>query len=198
MKPWYENPLLIAFVAFVLGIVASSVGAWWQQHLTAGSRAESLKVAFRGEVNAIRDGLSVDARAAFSAWQKKTPIKDHQVGYPTKIFDSHAGSIGDLRESILVGHLSLLYSTIDRAREVGRRIDASTYSGDGPRDFATLLAIALNQALILDMRLTEQTKHLKEESWSVTVSEQDAADRNFVGEVLQTFGLVRLLPPKSK
>jgi hypothetical protein len=48
-----------------------------------------------------------------------------------------------------------------------------------------LLVAAFHQALILDMRLTEQTKHLIELEWSVKVSEADAADRNFSVEALK-------------
>jgi type II secretory pathway pseudopilin PulG len=188
VKPWYETQVVLLLVGFVRGIVASFAGHWWQQSLEKSSRAESLKVAFRGEINAIRSALAADARAAFAAWQTKTAIKDHKLTYPRKIYDSHTGSIGDLRESVLVGHISQLYSTLDRAQDVGRRIENGTYAGDGLRDFAMLLAIALNQAVILDMRLTEQTKHLVQLDWSVKVSGQDAADRNFAVEAIKALG----------
>ncbi len=111
--------------------------------------------------------LNVDARAAMAAWEQRKQIKDYKRAYPRRIYEAHAASIGDLRESVLVDHISQLYSTLERAQDVGRRIVANTYAGDGPRDFALLLVIALNQALILDMRLTEQKKHLVELDWSV-------------------------------
>lgn len=80
-------------------------------------------------------------------------------------------------------------ATLERADEVGRRIQAGTYGGDGPRDFAGLLAIAFQQALILDMRLTEQTKHLQELDWSVVVSSADSADHKFLLDAFpQLFG----------
>ena len=47
-----------------------------------------------------------------------------------------------------------------------------------------ILVGAFHHALILDMRLTEQTKHFVELDWSVRVSESDAADRNFSVEAL--------------
>ena len=119
------------------------------------------------------------------AWEQKRPIKDYKLAYPRRIFEAHASNIGDLRESVLVGHISQLYSTLDRAQDVGRRVEANTYAGEGSRDFAALLVIAFNQALILDMRLTEQTRHLVELDWSAKVSEADAADRNFYVEALK-------------
>ena len=85
----------------------------------------------------------------------------------------------------MVGHISQLYSTLERAQDVGRRIEANAYGGDSLRDFAELLVVAFHQALILDMRLTEQTKHLVELEWSVKVSEADATDRNFSVEALK-------------
>lgn len=184
VKPWHWE-VLILVLGWVLGLGTSFFGYWVQQHFEKQRRAETLKVAFRGEINALRSALGADARAAVGAWEQKKPIKDYKLTYPRRIYEAHAASIGDLRESILVGHISQLYSTLERAQDVGRRIEANTYAGDGPRDFALLLLIALNQALILDMRLTEQTKHLVELEWSVKVSEADAADRNFFVESLK-------------
>lgn len=85
----------------------------------------------------------------------------------------------------MVGNISQLYSTLERAQDIGRRIEANTYGGDGVRDFAVVLVAAFHQAVLLDMRLTEQTKHLVELDWSVRVSESDAADRNFSVEALE-------------
>lgn len=184
MKPW-RSDVLILVLGWVLGLGTSYFGQWVQQHFETQRRAETLKVAFRGEINAIRSGVGVDARAAVAAWEQGKPMKDYKLVYPRRIYDAHAPAIGDLRESILVGHISQLYSTLERAQDVGRRIEASTYAGEGHRDFATLLVLAFNQALILDMRLTEQTKHLVELDWSVKASEADAADRNFFLEALK-------------
>ena len=184
MEPWWSKVLLI-LLGSILAIGTSFVTMWAQQHFDKQRRAETLKVAFRGEINALRSALGVDARAAVETWEQRKPIKDYKLAYPHRIYEAHAASIGDLRESVLVGHISQLYSTLDRVQDVGRRIEANTYAGDGPRDFALLLVIAFNQALILDMRLTEQTKHLVELDWSVKVSEADAADRNFHVEALK-------------
>lgn len=178
MEPWWSKILFI-LLGSILAISTSFVTIWGQQYFDKQRRAETLKVAFRGEINALRSALGVDARAAMEVWEQRKPIKDYKLAYPRRIYEAHAVSIGDLRESVLVGHISQLYSTLERAQDVGRRIEANTYAGDGPRDFVVLLVIAFNQALILDMRLTEQTKHLVELDWSVKVSEADAADRNF-------------------
>lgn len=184
VEPWWSKVLLI-LLGSILAIGTSFFTMWAQQHFDKQRRAETLKVAFRGEINALRSALGVDARAAMGAWEQRQPIKDYKLAYPRRIYEAHAARIGDLRESVLVGHISQLYSTLERAQDVGRRIEANTYSGDGSRDFAMLLLIAFNQALILDMRLTEQTKHLVELDWSVKVSEADATDRRFFGEALE-------------
>lgn len=178
MEPWWQK-----FLWLILGSALTLVGTffshWAQQHFEKRNRAETLKVAFRGEINAIRTSLSADARAAIKAWEQKKPIKDYRLTYPHRIYETH-GAIGDLRESVLAGHISNFYSTLERAQDIGRRIEANTYGGDGPRDFAILLVAAFHMALILDMRLTEQTKHLAELDWSVKVSEKDAKDKDFI------------------
>lgn len=179
MEPWWQK-----FLWLILGSALTLVGTffslWAQQHFEKNRRAETLKVAFRGEINAIRTALSADARASVNAWEQKKQIKDYKLTYPRRIYEAHAATIGDLRESVLVGHISHLYSTLERAQDVGRRIEVNTYAGDGPRDFAILLVAAFHMALILDMRLTEQTKHLAELDWSVKVSEKDAKDKDFI------------------
>lgn len=162
--------MLVLVLGWVLGLGTSYFGHWVQQHFEKRRRSETLKVAFRGEINALRSALAADARAAVGAWEHKKTIKDYKLAYPRRIYDAHASMIGDLRESVLVGHISQLCSMLERAQDIGRRIEANTYGGDGLHDFAALLVLAFHQALILDMRLTEQTKHLVEIEWSVKVS----------------------------
>jgi hypothetical protein len=184
VKPWYWEVLVLA-IGWVLGLGTSYFRHWVQQHFEKRRRSETLKVAFRGEINALRSALAADSRAAVAAWEHRNTIKDYKLAYPRRIYEAHAAAIGDLRQSVLVGHISQLYSTLERAQDIGRRIEANTYGGDGLRDFAVLMVAAFHQALILDMRLTEQTKHLIELEWSVKVSEADAADRNFSVEALK-------------
>ena len=157
MKPWYSDLLVLA-LGWVLGLGTSYFGHWIQQRFEKRRRSETLKVACRGEINALRSALSADARAAVAAWENKKPIKDYKLAYPRRIYEAHVATIGDLRESVLVGNISQLYSTLERAQDIGRRIEANTYGGDSVRDFAVVLVAAFHQAVLLDMRLTEQTK----------------------------------------
>src|SRR3989304_1992472 len=126
MEPWWQK-----FLWLILGSALTLVGTffslWAQQHFEKNRRAETLKVAFRGEINAIRTALSADARAATNAWEQKKPIKDYKLTYPRRIYEAHVATIGDLRETVLVGHISNLYSTLERAQDVGRRIQENTY-----------------------------------------------------------------------
>jgi hypothetical protein len=150
--------------------------------------SESLKVAFRGEIGAIRSILAVDARTAMKAWEQGGMLKEYKITYPRTIYDAHARNLGDLRESVLVGHISSLYSTLERAQEAGRRIQKGIYGRQGFEDYTRLLVASMGMAVFLDMRLTEQTKHLVEVDWAVRVSEKDEADGNFVAAAMKALG----------
>lgn len=135
MEPWWSK-ILFVVLGSILAIGTSFVTMWAQQHFDKQRRAETLKVAFRGEINALRSALGVDARAAMEAWEQRKPIKDYKLAYPRRIYEAHAASVGDLRESVLVGHISQLYSTLE-----GRRMsDAASRRTPMPTtDRATLL-----------------------------------------------------------
>ena len=184
MEAWYESKLFIAVVSFLLGVVGSFAAHWWQKHLEMTAVAKSLKVAFRGEISAIRSGLGADARVAMQAWEEGKTLSDYGVVYPRTIYEAHAKGLGDLRESTLTSHIAELYSTLERAREAGRRL-ASTFSREQFTLYVRMLLRCLHMSVLLDMRLMEQTKKLVELDWNVTVSERDAADRNFAVDALK-------------
>lgn len=95
MKPWYSD-LLVLVLGWMLGLGTSYFGHWIQQRFEKRRRSETLKIAFRGEINALRSALSADARAAVAAWENKKPIKDYKLAYPRRIYEAHVATIGDL------------------------------------------------------------------------------------------------------
>ena len=74
MKPWYwevcpGNGLAGARTGYEL---LRTLGA---AALREGRRSETLKVAFRGEINALRSALAADSRAAVAAGNTETQSK---------------------------------------------------------------------------------------------------------------------------
>jgi hypothetical protein len=183
VEPCYQPKLFIAIVSFLLGVVGSFAGQWWQKRLEMTAVAYSLKVAFRGEIGAIRSGLGADTRVAMQAWEEGKTLADYGVVYPRTIYEAHAKGLGDLRDSTLTWRIAELYSTLDRAREAGRRL-AATSSTEQFTLYVRLLLRCFYMSVLLDMRLMEQTKEMVE-LVNVTVSERDAADRNFAVDALQ-------------
>ena len=84
MKLWSWD-LSVLVLGWVLGLGTSYFGHWVQQHFEKRRRSETLKVAFRGEMNALRSALSADARAAVTAWEEKKWIKDYKLAYQRRI-----------------------------------------------------------------------------------------------------------------
>jgi len=62
--PWYEAEPFKTLLAVVIGGFLTLAANWWLKHLELRARADSLKVAFRGEVSALRGALRVEAKHA--------------------------------------------------------------------------------------------------------------------------------------
>ena len=112
---WHESQLFALILGSLLTLVgtlvATSFNSWYQKYLDNRQVSESLKVAFRGEISSIRSVLTVEARTAMKAWEEGGTLKEYRIAYPRTIYEAHARNLGDLRESVLVGHISNLYST---------------------------------------------------------------------------------------
>ena len=185
-KAWYEHPLFIAFLGFVLGITSSSVTTWWQKSLEKSATAESIMVAFRGEVNAMRPLLRRHARSTVDIWQAKRTLRDYRIIYPKAIYDAHVARLGDVRDSTLAFQISSVYSMLEEANEIGRRIQVGTYGPEAFPLYVNTVVRAFDVVVHLDMRLGEQTKHIANPDWgSVRVGSQDAEDHNWAIGVMK-------------
>jgi len=182
---WYQLPLFIALLSLIMGFLGGQFSGWLERRWEREAKAESLKVAFRGEINAIRNMLRVPATSAAKAWENGRVLKEYKVDYPRVIFEANAGHLGDLREHVLVGQISMLYSSLERTQEIGRRLQNGVYGPEGFPQYVQLLVSCFDMAVHLDMRLTEQTKHFIELDWSVKVTGMDAEDHNWAVGVLK-------------
>ena len=58
---WYQSPLFVAVLSLAMGFLGGQLSGWLERRWEREARAETLKVAFRGEINAIRNILRVPA-----------------------------------------------------------------------------------------------------------------------------------------
>ncbi len=178
---WYNSNLVVALLTATLSLGSIYLVRCSDQK----AQAQALKVAFQGEVSAIRGSLSGPIKTAYKAWQKGKVLKEYRLSYPRMIFDANAGRLGDLRDRDLVARLVRLYSLIQRTEETGRRLQVGIYDQRAFSEYLQLLNLSFYQAVALDIQLSELTKHLADENWKTKLSESDAADLNFAEDVFK-------------
>ena len=185
LKAWHQSPLFVAFFTIVLTLLTTQVGGWLQVRADAKRMDVALKLAFSGEIHAIRGLLEHTSRTASEAFRQNKTLKKHQIILPTTIFQSNAGNLGKIKDRELIKQIAMLYSFLDRANEVATRIDESVYDASAFQTFLRYLLSCWQMAIILDMRLQEQTKAYTELDWQVVVSKKDADDKNFANDMLK-------------
>ena len=180
----FNWPIAVAIVTalLTLGLID------WQLSSDRQNRAESMLVAFRSEISALRGSLWLPTQIACDAWDKDEALKDYRLTYPRKVFDVNAGQLGELRDSTLAAQLAQLYSTLERTDEVGRKLQDETYSREVFPHYVELLTSSFLMVVNLDVRLTEQTKDLVDTDWyetgEVKIKEKDATEHNFAADYL--------------
>src|SRR5262245_46539153 len=120
---WYETELFKTLMAVVVGGLltgcVSFLLAWWAKQLDIRARADSLRVAFRGEVNALRRQLKADVFKLYTSAVASAAIADCTATYPRVIFEKQAAQIGDLRDPVLAQQLANLYAVLHRVELTG-------------------------------------------------------------------------------
>ena len=178
---WYNGSLFVALVTAMVSLGAIFIVRCSDQN----AQAQSLKVAFQAEINAIRGTLKSPVKTAYKAWQEEKVLKEYSLPYPRTIFDANAGQLGDLQDRDLVTHIVRLYSLMQRTEETGRRLQAGSYDQRAFSDYLKLLGLSFYQALVLDIQLSELTEHLAGENLKAKLFESDAEDLNFVEDVFK-------------
>ena len=103
--PWYEAEPFKTILAVVIGGFLTLAANWWLKHLELQARADSLKVAFRGEVGALRSSLRVEAKHARTTYEADGLLTGG-VTYSRTVFEQNASHIGDLGDPTLVRQLA--------------------------------------------------------------------------------------------
>lgn len=184
--------IVVAAISTTLSFVATQYGLKKERDKNRKEQAESLKVAFWGEINSIRLLLGKPARDVFRAWQEGRTLQRYILDCPKAIFKANAGQLGDLRDSQLVRHLVNFYSYVEVWEAKGKSIQGGDTSPIAFIDYVILLVSILDLSVNLDMRLSKATKHLEGDQPSVIVSEQDAIDRRFTSEALRQLTEARM------
>src|SRR5262245_59404315 len=181
--PWYQaEPFKTLISVVVGGLLAGAVSLatnWWLKRLEIRAKSDSLTVAFRGEVSALRAALRADVEMAEVALVT-VPHLRRDTTYTRTIYEKNAGQIGDIRNSVLVAQLASFYTLLGRVESAGTAVT--------PTAFMAGLASALYMATILDMKLTALTSRLTEGEFSMAASGQDAKDQQLAARLIRKYG----------
>lgn len=188
LKAWHQSPLFVAFFTIVLTLLTTQIGGWLQTRADAARMDVALKLAFSGEIHAIRGLLEHTSRTASEAFRQNKTLKKHQIIFPTTIFQANASNLGRIKDRELIKQLATFYSLLDRTNEVATRIDEGIYDASSFQTFLRYLLSCWQIVINLDMRLQEQTKAYTELDWQVVLSKKDADDLNFAQDILKELG----------
>ena len=146
--PWYEAEPFKTLLAVVIGGFLTLAANWWLEHLELRARANSLKVAFRGEIGALRGSLRVEAKHARMTYEADGLLAGG-VTYSRTVFEQNASHIGDLGDPMLVRQLTSFYALLARI-ENSRRLLA--IGAPGREQFARHLGRArLGRQVVLSV-----------------------------------------------
>lgn len=172
---WFHRPTILTILLTLLVTLASGA---MQRSCEKSDRDYALKLAFSGEVSALRGAIEYATINAFNKWQNKERLEPHRVEYPKVVFEVNAANLGNIQDRELIKQLSNLYSFMARINETN---DFSAYLQQ--------LAYCWHIAINLDMRLQEQTRNTQELDWKVKLSQKDAADHQLADRILQELNL---------
>src|SRR5207245_2755645 len=80
----------------------------------------------------------------------------------------------------LIFQFSALYSRLEEAKDIGRRLQARTYGPEQFPAYVDAVVRAFYMTVHMDMRLKEQTKAIDNPDWGeVVVGQQDSEDHNW-------------------
>jgi len=177
---WYESPLAAAFVGVLLGFLVSQLGTELLRRRERRIREESLMVAFRGEIKAIRASLRGLMRRWKSDLSLDLPPVKYKVVIPRTVFSANVHALGELRSAILVEQIVELYKGYDRIDDAKRRSNVDDLA------YARLVSEQFYKTVSVDMKLRQLTKHIGRENYKIQVSQEDVDDQeiaNFIVEV---------------
>src|SRR5262249_20987431 len=125
-KPsWYEVEPFKTLLAVVVGGFLTLAANWWLKRLELRARANSLKVAFRGEIGALRGSLRVETKHAMTTYEA-VGLLAGGITYSRTVFEQNAGHIGDLGDPTLVRQLTSFYALLARIENSGRLLAVGT------------------------------------------------------------------------
>jgi len=185
--PWYEAEPFKTILAVVIGGFLTLAANWWLKHLELQARADSLKVAFRGEVGALRSSLRVEAKHARTTYEADGLLTGG-VTYSRTVFEQNASHIGDLGDPTLVPQLASLYALLARLEVSGRLFAAGAPGREQLERHLGGLASAFYVSVLVDMRLGAQTAKLRSAPFRIRVSTEDADDQRLAAEIIERYG----------
>jgi hypothetical protein len=116
----------------------------YQQH----AARSNLRMAFAGEIEVVMWSLMKPVNFGVSAWEEKRRLSEYKFYAPRAVYEANLNRLGDLGSKDLVRDITYLYSTIQQAREEGRRLETGTADDEGML-YVSYLVAAYTRALML-------------------------------------------------
>jgi hypothetical protein len=171
-----------AFFAFLFQNLLNQ----WQVSRDRRASIEAIAVAFHGEVHSIRGSLNSLFRTVMHAYGQGLALKRYGLGVPTKVYDSHVGRLGELRDRDLVRQLVNFYELLGRADREGQRIEQGVYDAVAAfPEYGSKLSSCIEMALLLEASLRDFTAHVRQPERVVNLTDDDVALRKFILESRQ-------------
>lgn len=183
--------VVTAALTLAASVIAQAI--FWA--VTLRHRRQTIVAALRAELKVLRGTISSDVEGYRASLRKGDPPTPTVFAYPTSVFDSAVGNLGQVRDDDLVEHIVETYTMIKSLSE-----DANAYRNIGNADISlselneVYLSAVSTQVSILKLhnRLKGQPySDVDDDSESETL--RDLAKH---GDELQTEGIHRLLDRK--
>jgi hypothetical protein len=202
--PWYQQEpfktLLPVVVGALIGLLGSIGAVWLKPFLDRREMTRTLKVAFYGEVSALRSALRSDAvgfQELHSIFLALQTLPNYEVPpYPRAIFDVYRDRLGLLRDHALVQQNAFLYSMLGRIEHACRRLTADPHPNEVRmlvdqqrlQVYGRLLLAGFETSILLSMRLGAETQSLINEKLKITIKEIDVTDRDLLQSLREKVG----------
>lgn len=116
-------PLLFGAALALFGGIVTQLAFWL---LSLRHTRKTLETAFRAELKVIRENLGSTLAGYRDSLRANNPPKISVFSFPSPVFDSNAGNLGQLHDKDFVEHIVEVYSAIHALRSQSDALSNST------------------------------------------------------------------------
>ena len=186
---WYNNPLFVALVTIFLTLLTTQGSNYLNRCIQRRRKSIDLKVAFHGEIEALRELLSSHTKTAHAALQSGKILRDYTFYYPNKIFEANASLLGEIGDAVLVSQIAQLYSALANVSVRAERMQTGIYDKElGLKYLVRDLMALWDITIILDIELSSEVEKIISMPKSFKQSPTDTQERTEIKNFLKEQG----------